>query len=265
MLSTLVSGFQGRIATFRTNASTSDVIRTVLFVPLAIGLGMLLFRGPQRTVAFAILLGLLLLPWVFRSFLNDAKQTALERILGPMHEQVRHSIIPFAAGGAVDLYYFPDHIPGTGFATMELLEPDGRGPRPNRIGTYELVAFTRHSMPAVADLSNEHHPFDAVQRRVCSTLTLVGFYARDAVLNPGDTCEVAAKEGDPNRCLILDSYDPKGVGFTIDGRTHCLLLCMEVFRNEMEYAREEGGAALLDKLKAAGHYPYSDLDRSPVI
>jgi hypothetical protein len=40
---------------------------------------------------------------------------------------------------------------------------------------------------------------------------------------------------------------------------------MEVFRSEMEYAMEYGSTLLLDKLKAAGHYPYSDLDRGPVV
>jgi hypothetical protein len=26
---------------------------------------------------------------------------------------------------------------------MELLDPDGNGPKPNKLGTYELVAFTK--------------------------------------------------------------------------------------------------------------------------
>src|SRR5918912_1106382 len=68
----------------------------------------------------------------------ELKSKALEDILGKMHNLVGHAIIPFAVGGAVDMYYFPNHISGTGFATMELLEPDGTGPLPNRLGTYEL-------------------------------------------------------------------------------------------------------------------------------
>jgi hypothetical protein len=32
----------------------------------------------------------------------------------------------------------------------------------------------------------------------------------------------------------------------------------------MEYARRNGSEELLEKLKVAGHYPYSDLDREPV-
>jgi len=74
----------------------------------------------------------------------ELKKQGLEHILGEMHDIVGHAIIPFAIGGAVDMYYFPNHIKGTGFATMELLEPDGTGPLPNRLGTYELVAFTKY-------------------------------------------------------------------------------------------------------------------------
>jgi hypothetical protein len=37
-----------------------------------------------------------------------------------------------------------------------------------------------------------------------------------------------------------------------------------VFRSEMEYARENGGAKLIRRLKKAGYYPYSDLDREAV-
>jgi hypothetical protein len=189
----------------------------------------------------------------------EAKEAALERILGPMHDMVGHAIIPFQIGGAVDMYYFPNGIPGTGFATMELIEPDGSGPKPNRIGTYELVTFTRH----VVD-TTDPSPFEKIERRMCGIMTTTGFYSYEAVLNPGETCEIPGKEGEPNKCLILDEYAPGGASFEIEGRKHCLLLCLEVFRSEMEYAMKHGSAPVLEKLKKAGHYPYSDLDREPV-
>jgi hypothetical protein len=193
----------------------------------------------------------------------EAKQAALERILGPMHNMVGHAIIPFQVGGAVDMYYFPKGIQGTGFATMELIEPDGSGPKANRIGTYELVAFTKHALPAKEE-KNEKHPFNRIERRICGIFTNVGSYSYEAVLNPGETCEVPGKEGEPNKCLIFDEYAPEGKTFVIDGKRHCLLLCLEVFRSEMVYAMEHGSAIVLKKLKDSGYYPYSDLDREPV-
>ena len=210
---------------------------------------------------------------------HEAKQAALERILGPMHYLVGHASIPFQIGGAVDMYYFPNGISGTGFATMELIEPDGSGPKPNRIGTYELVAFTKLTDEKKAydilprgeqrpDKPEEDKkaqtPFDRIQRRMCGILTTTGFYSYEAILNPGETCEVPGGDGEPNKCLIFDEYAPEGKPFEIDGKKHCLLLCLEVFRSEMEYAMEHGSGAVLQKLKEAGHYPYSDLDREPV-
>jgi len=192
------------------------------------------------------------------------KQAGLEKVLGPMHDLVGHAVVPFHVGGAVDMYYFPRHLPGTGFATMELIEPDGQGPKPNRIGTYELVAFTRLPMPALKEKADANLPFNHIERRLCHIFTMTGFYSQQAVLAPRETCEIPV-EGQPNRCLILDEYAPNGTGFYIGRRRHCLLLCMEIFRSEMEFAIRDGGAMLLAKLKARGHYPYSDLDRQPVV
>jgi hypothetical protein len=194
----------------------------------------------------------------------EAKQKGLERVLGPMHNLVGHAIIPFEVGGAVDMYYFPNGIPGTGFATMELLEPDGSGPKPNRIGTYELVAFTKLKIPPPEEKAGTNHPFNKIERRMCGILTTVGRYSYEAVLNPGETCEVPAGEGKPNKCLIFDDYRTGTTAFEINGKKHCLLLCIEVFRSEMAYAMSHGSAGVLKKLKEKSYYPYSDLEREPL-
>jgi hypothetical protein len=107
-------------------------------------------------------------------------------------------------------------------------------------------------------------PFKKIERRMCEILTVVGRYSFEAVLNPGETCEIPGKEGEPNKCLIFDEYQENGIPFDIDGKKHCLLLCLEVFRSEMEYAMKNGSAPVLRKLKEKGHYPYSDLDRESV-
>lgn len=196
---------------------------------------------------------------------GEAKQAALERLLGPMHNMVGHAIVPFGVrGGTVDMYYFPKGIPGVGFATMELIEPDGSGPKPNRIGTYELVTFTRLKMPPSDREADENQPFNKIEDRMCRMMTAIGLYSSQAVLNPGETCEIPLEEGKPNLCLIFDECKKDGAGLEIEGRKHCLLLCMEVFRSEMEYAMRHGSAVVLQKLKEAGYYPYSDMDRKPV-
>ncbi len=67
------------------------------------------------------------------------------------------------------------------------------------------------------------------------------------MLNPGETREIPAGKEEPNRCLIFDEYVPYGKQFIINERKHCLLLCIEVFRSEMEYAMEEHGRAIVIK------------------
>ena len=192
----------------------------------------------------------------------ELKSRGLEDILGPMESIVGHAIIPFEVGGAVDMYYFPKHIKGTGFATMELLDPDGSGPLPNRLGTYELVAFTKHDYQAIEDAQT---PFNLVERKICGFFTTIGFFSRQAVLNPNETCEVPNGDGEENTCLVFDLYSPNNKEFVIGDRKHHLLLCLRIFRSEMEFSRTNGSEELFKKLKNAGYYPYSDLDRQPIV
>ncbi len=192
----------------------------------------------------------------------ELKMNGLEYVLGKSHDLVGHAIIPFELGGTVDMYYFPNGIKGTGFATMELIKPDGTGPISNRLGTYEVVAFTK--LDYVLD-TVETDPFNLIERHICGILTNIGFYSFQAKLNPLETCELPQKERAPNLCLIFDEYKPDGKEFKIGGKKHGLLLIMEVHRDEMEYAMENGTGKLIEKLKEKGFYPYSDMDRKSVI
>lgn len=192
----------------------------------------------------------------------ELKSEGLENVLGKMHNLVGHAIIPFAVGGAVDMYYFPNHIKGTGFATMELLDTDGNGPKKNRIGTYELVAFTKYDYSMSEKTQT---PFNLIERKACGFLTAIGMFSFQAVLNPKETIEIPNGENEENTCLVFDLYEPDGKKFKIGDREHHLLLCMQIFRSEMDYARQNGSNELFKILKEKGVYPYSDLDREPVI
>lgn len=193
-----------------------------------------------------------------------AKKEALEKILGKMHDTVGHAFFAFQAGGPVDMYYFPKAIAGTAFVTMELIEPDGSGPIPNRLGTYELIAFTKHKIEEKDD--NKTGAFNKIEERICHIFTMVGNNSFQRKVEPGDTGEIPYEnEGKENICVVFDEYKKKGVDFKINNKKHGLLLFIEVFRQEMVYAIEEGSDKLLEKLKEKGYYPYSDLDREPVV
>jgi hypothetical protein len=194
---------------------------------------------------------------------GEEKQLGLEWLLGKMHHMVGHAIIPFDVGGAVDMYYFPKGpVSGTAFATQELIKPDGSGSIPNIMGTYELVTFTKKPM---TDDDSEEHPFNKMERRMCGIMTGIGNYSFQAKLEPGETAELPSGEGEENKCLIFDEYRHEGQHFMIGNRRHGLLLIMEVFRSEMQFARDHGSDQLFNKLKEKGIYPYSDLDRNPVV
>jgi hypothetical protein len=192
----------------------------------------------------------------------ELKSTGLEKVLGKSHNLVGHAIIPFEVGGAVDMYYYPNGIKGTGFATMELIKPDGTGPIPNRTGTYELVAFTK--LDYIQD-TTKTNPFNLIERHICGIFTGIGNYSFQAKLEPLETCELPIHEGKPNLCLIFDDYKPEGKEFKIGDKKHGLLLIVEVFRDEMEFAMANGTGKLIDRLKEKGYYPYSDLNRESVI
>ncbi len=201
----------------------------------------------------------------------QAKRAALERILGPMDSLVGHAIVPFEEGGPVDMYYFSTHLPGTVMATMDLIDPEGNGPQPGRLGTYELVACTYRSRFRAFELPPDGRNgqpddggFAVMQDRICTMLTIIGHDSFEAVLEPGDACEMPVEDEGDTRYIVFDEFDTGGIPFEVEGRRHGLLLCIEVHPSELKYAQRHGTQALLARLKRAQVYPYSDLDRECV-
>jgi hypothetical protein len=158
------------------------------------------------------------------------------------------------------MYYFPQPDGSTAFATMELLDYDGSGPKKSSIGTYELVAFTRHKVT----VPERNPPFEEIENHIRAIFTTIGRYSTEAVLNPRETAEIPISENGPNCCVIFDEYSKPGTPFRIGKKRHGLLLCVEVHSSELAYARAHGTGKLIDRLRQAGHYPRSDLDREAV-
>lgn len=192
----------------------------------------------------------------------DRKTFLMEEALGEEHDMVMHAIIPFAVGGGLDLYYFPNGIEGTGIATKELSEGPTEGSSNNVFESYELVMFTRQALDMDA-AQDEETPFGKTHQSINQILNLIARYSAEATLNPNETCEFPEDMEDVGgKCLIFDGY-PDYVADEM--HEFGLLLLMEIFRSEMNFARRHGGAALIHKLKEAGYYPYSDMDRDPVV
>lgn len=201
---------------------------------------------------------------------DEEKSRIMESLLGKEHDMVMHAIIPYAVGGGLDLYYYPHGIRGTGIATKELSEAPGQGSKNRAFECYELVMFTRLPL-SMDDALKPETPFGKAHENINAVLNIIAPYSAEATLNPCETCEFPEDmEEVGGKCFIFDCYgDPpkKKKWFGLGGSVapFGLLLVIEIFPVEMNYARKHGGAALIEKLKAAGHYPCSDRNRDPVV
>lgn len=191
----------------------------------------------------------------------DHKSKLMELSLGREHDMVMHAIIPYAIGGGLDLYYYPNKIFGTGIATKELSDLPDQGSRNRVYSCYEMVMFTRHPVH-LDDAQDSSTPFGQVHDSINAVLNNLAPYSAEAQLNPNETCEFPQDmEAVGGKCLVFDGYAKHSDRMV---KSFGLLLIMEVFRSEMNYARKHGGAQLIKLLKKHDCYPYSDLARSPV-
>lgn len=156
------------------------------------------------------------------------------------------------------MYYFPQPDGSTAMATMELLDNCGEGPRPSKIGTYELVGYSKHSVSNKDDSS-----FEKTERLLCGIFTALGNYCSHAELNPKETSEIPSDNCE-TRYVIFDQFSDEAKPLKIGKRLHGLLVCIAIHPSELQFARSQGSDALFELLRNKGFYPFSDLDRPPV-
>ncbi len=191
----------------------------------------------------------------------DKKSKMMESILGEEHGMVMHAIIPYEVGGSLDLYYYPNEIPGTAVATKELTFACQESASNDKFEKYELVIFTKHDLD-LDQIGNKDSPFNQAHHNINVILNAIARYSEHAKLNPLDTCEFPPEiEEIGGKCVIFFDY-----GSGTEGKEEFGLLgIMEVFRNEMEFAMQNGTGLLIERLKGEGAFPYSDMDRESVV
>lgn len=186
----------------------------------------------------------------------DKKSALMARALGAEHDMVIHAIIGYPVGGALHGYLYPNDIDGTGLATKELARLGGEGSSNLHYDQYEFVMFTRIDLRD-RDLSNDK---DDPHYLLRSALNAIAPYSEQATLNQYETLGFPDDWEDmAGRTFIMSMYKPE-----LFEKPFGLMLIMEIFASEFAYKEKNGGDALIEKLKAAGHYPYSDLNRDPV-
>ena len=213
----------------------------------------------------------------FDTDLYDAKHAAFEERLGKAADEVVAAIIGWGLGGPVDLWVFPNHDAGTWFTTMQLAVPgDRHGPKRNSMGRFELAAATRrpidrspepeapaeHDQPAHEQ--PEPTPYECEMFDIRAMLSNVAYYSFQARLEPNQTAELPAEDDANNVYLIFDALASASDPVVVLDENMGILLCIRVHKSELEFAREHGTHELIERLKAAGHYPYCDLDRPAV-
>ena len=211
-----------------------------------------------------------------------AKSEAFAQHLGEAHDLVIAAVVGWDVGGPADLWVYPNHVPGSVLVTMQLATPGGTDQRRGSLGYYELAMATRHppgpmfeadgeaedgpdgSDPDVDAPDRELTPFGEAASDIRLFLTNLGRYTSMAVLEPGQTAEFPTEEMG-TVYLVFDALIGRDAGVRVLGKPCGVLLAMRVHESELGYAREHGTPALLEKLREAGAYPYSDLDREPVV
>jgi hypothetical protein len=170
----------------------------------------------------------------------------LERELGPKDEAAIHAIIGFEFGGPPDLLLFRNApgVKGTFYVTSDLLFFE-RQPE-NSLGRYELALC----LPKESDWAG-HVLFKLSQATV------------EEVFDVGHTADITAWVD--SSCPIKGLVFTKLVSFEFGGRAFGALLCVGVTRNELDYAQEYGSDALVERLKSAGAFPVTDIERTSVI
>lgn len=173
----------------------------------------------------------------------DARQAALESVLGKSDGRVLHAGVPFNLGGQADVLMFRNHIPGVVAATCELLgEPSQKQ---NSIGTFELAIAQRED--------HEWRP---------SVISHLARYTCEQRIGLGNTMDLGPNF--PKRSTMAGLLFAAYRRFEYAGSKAGLLLCISISREEMEACQAGKTKQVFAALKSSGIYPYSDLFRKSV-
>lgn len=173
----------------------------------------------------------------------NARQAALESVLGKSDGRVLHALMPFNIGGQADVLVFRRHIPGLVAATCELLgEPCQKQ---NALGTFELAVAQR-----------EDHDWGP------SVISHLARYTCERKVGLGNTMDLGANfpKGSTMAGLLFAAYRR----FEYAGAKAGILLCLSITAEEMEACQAGKTKQVFAALKSSGVYPYSNLFRASV-
>jgi hypothetical protein len=197
------------------------------------------------------------------------KAREMEKFFGRTHDIVRHSDLPFSAGGFLDLYYHPNwEGGGTAITTRELINEDGSGNGNEIYDAYELVMFTRHALD-LENAFNAQTPFGRIHRQINSILNAVARFGGQAVFNPFETATLPPQMPEVGgHHLLFGTWE--GLSEEIAFELPCagkfgIMHVTQLHPSEIQFLREKGVPPLFELLVEHEAWPYADLDREPVV
>jgi hypothetical protein len=173
---------------------------------------------------------------------------AFEVVLGKSDDRVLHGVIPFYLGyengGRADVVSFSHHLNGIVYVTAELIGCEEQSP--SVLGNYELMVCQREE-----------------SEWGCNVICMLAHYTLETVIEPGHTMDIGPAVPDDSTivALLFDNY----AEFDVQGKPAGLLLCLGITAKELKACRADGSEAVVQRLRDAGVYPFTDLYRESVV
>jgi hypothetical protein len=207
----------------------------ILSLLILSGIGFFVYTNQQKKGAARMM-----------EFNSPQIQENIEKILGKSENIVLHAPVPFQLGwnlgGRADVYLYKNHIDGIVYVTSDLI---GQEQKRSDAGNYEFMIAHKEDNGWGPDL-----------------ISNLAYYTLDASINSGETMDIArfALPENTVKAIIFDKY----ATFRIGSETYGLMLIIGITEDELEWAKRNGGAELIEKLKEKSIYPITDLKRRSI-
>lgn len=170
----------------------------------------------------------------------DARADALAKVLGSGHDDALHAPHPFSLGGQADVMAFYHHLDGATYVTAELTGKPDRS-----YADYELMICHRTQQDWGPNVISRLAP-----------------YTQEAYIAAGESMDIdqATPPESKIKAFLFDTYGT----FALFGQENELRLCIGITTPELQFKMKHGPDKLIERLKRAGVYPFTDLDRDSV-
>jgi len=192
------------------------------------------------------------------TLIADEKRAYFSKFLGEPADAVLFSPIPIQFGGMADLWIFPNKIPGTILTTMQLVAPGRTPQKTGKLGKFEIAMVIREDISDTSSLESENENPDSNLNLVRGLLTAMSLFTEMAILQPGETAEIPTEDPlEPSIYILFDCLIKPDSSNLIGNETIALLLAMKITKQDFAYKETHGGKVLIQKLKEAKRYPYT--------